>query len=132
MKGFSTYAVEQVTLTRGEESHTFEMRPLPFGFTDFITEVMPPPKAAINAEKPDDRAMSVWASRRLFVWLGKALGSQIDAVAPGAKSSAREWEAYADAVKGELVAANFVEGDVQILLDVLTKLNKGAGNLPKA
>lgn len=131
MKGFSGYASTVVTLSRGDESHSFTMRALPWGYADLISEVMPAPKAPINGLVPP-ALQSKWSTRRIMVLLAKSLGDAIEAQAPDKGAGAAKWEAYGDAIEAEFIAANLVEGDLQVMLDAMQKLNKGGGELPKA
>ena len=131
MKGFSTYGSLPVVIERGGETVSFTMRPLPWGFSDLVTEVMPAPKAPINGPVPP-ALQSKWTTRRLMVLLAKSLGDALDAVPPEKGAGGARWETYADAIEAEFIAANLVEGDLQVMLDTMTKLNKGGGDLPKA
>lgn len=128
MKGFSGPKTRAVTLAHDGDEIVITMRALPWGFSSLVDEAMPAPD---KADKADEVARGKWATRRVMVFLAKSIEG-IEAVAPSGSAGAEAWAAYADAVEAELVAANLTEGDVQILLDTLTSLNKGGPNLPKA
>jgi hypothetical protein len=127
---FSALPSRDVTLTHGAQSITLTLRPLPIAYGDMIESFMPKPDLFVNGKRQDDpKKLPVWETRRLMLQLAKALGDQLETRAPDANAPAPSWEAYADAIKVELEAANLVEGDIIALTTEIGLLHRGLGTL---
>lgn len=133
MIGFSGKPYVLVELTRGDEVVSLRVHPRPIGYHDLITAAMPGPTKPINEGAVISPALTAqWSARVSFLMIAKALGDQLAATAPPAGSPPAAWAAYADAVRAELEAANFVEGDLLAILGAMAQADRGVGTLPKS
>jgi hypothetical protein len=127
---FTALPTREVTLTHGEQSITLSLRPLPIAYGEALETLMPKPVLFVNGKPQDDpKKLPAWETRRLMLQLAKALGEQLETRAPDANAPAPAWEAYADAIKIELEAANLVEGDIIVLTTEIGQLHRGLGTL---
>jgi hypothetical protein len=131
MRGFSGKPITEVALTHGDETVTFRVHPRPLGYHDLITAAMPEPTPALNQKAAPPALLAQWSARVSFLMIAKALGDQLEAVAPPAGSPPAAWAAYADAVRAELEAANLVEGDLMAIMGAMAQVDRGVGTLPK-
>lgn len=132
MIGFSGKPYVLVELTRGDEVVSLRVHPRPIGYHDLITAAMPEPVKAVNQTTVPPALTAQWSARVSFLMIAKALGDQLAATAPPAGSPPAAWAAYADAVRAELEAANFVEGDLLAILGAMAQADRGVGTLPKS
>lgn len=141
---FTALPERVVTLTRDTEevdadgkpvetTISLTVRPYPAGYPQFVVAAYPAPTSYVNGEPVEVKAE---ANQHVFrtnaIILAKCLGDQLDAKPPTGNAARPAWDAYAVAVITEFSAANFVQGDIDALLQAMYLVNRGAGRLGKA
>lgn len=131
---FTQPLTRRVRLVHGgkdsEEVVELDVAPLPAGFISYVQTVLPDPIEYINAQpKGVDAARLprvVW--HRNLVLVARALGTVVDAVAPSV-SDPTAWTAYAETLQAEFRDAGLTEGDVDVLIKEINRVNHGAGTV---
>ena len=120
------------TLTHGKEAITLVLSAVPLGYDAYLTRVYPQPSEVINGVRVAiESAAYSWRYDHNLLVLAKALGDQLDAVAP-TTSDPGAWKAYAEAVRAETAAGGFNDDDYLKLLSALSALHTGTGEPGKA
>lgn len=129
---FSAPASTTVTLVRGEESVAIVLTALPMGYAAHLERTYPQPTEVANGVRvPVVGAAYEWRFDQNVLAVAKAMGDQLEAVAPGI-SDPTAWAKYAKVVRDELTAAHLTEGHLLQLVKALNELHQGTGDPGKA